>query len=70
MMKKTSLVYLIWYSRFRVYPYLEGKESFESVTEMLQLMSPKSKKNPELHRDSLLDETQISLKEQVKWQIS
>ena len=53
-------------SNSRVYPYLEGNESFESVTEMLQLMSPKSKKKPEEHQDSLLDETQISLKEQVK----
>ena len=49
----------------RIYPYLEGGRSFATVSEMLQVMSPKPKRKTQAHENTLLDETQISLKDQV-----
>ena len=47
----------------RIYPFLDGHGTFETVAEMLQLMSPKSKKLG--HYNSVLEETDISLSDQV-----
>jgi hypothetical protein len=52
---------------FSVYPNLESGHFFETVPEMLNLMSPKSKRKAKKDQNdnSLLDETQLSLKDQV-----
>jgi hypothetical protein len=52
---------------FSVYPNLESGHFFETVPEMLNLMSPKSKRKAKKDENdnSLLDETQLSLKDQV-----